>query len=217
MTCFPVASLGVALDAPSQEVEALVDVADPRLRLRQAQAHRREYRCHLVPQRFGVVAGASDHDHEIVRIADEAVGGQPLATALLRGAMRRPDRSSTRRRNDHRARTGRCWPAAVIGSRLGGAGDRVPLDAILGEDAGRGTPSPAPGRVCPRSVSHPAHQGRVVDLVEARRDIALEYPLVGAGGEAGGSRRSHPGLGVSGGSRNDTAGSPPRRSARAPA
>ena len=32
--------------------------------------------------------------------------------------------------------------------------------------------------------SHPAHQGRVVDLVEARRDVRLEHPLVVPGGRS---------------------------------
>ncbi len=50
-------SPGPALDAPPQEVEPLVDVADPRLGLRQAQAHRSKYRADLVPQRFGIVTG----------------------------------------------------------------------------------------------------------------------------------------------------------------
>jgi hypothetical protein len=65
------ASPATALDAPSQEVEPLVDVADPRLGLRQAQAHRGQHRRHLIPERFGVAAGAGDHDHEVVRVADQ--------------------------------------------------------------------------------------------------------------------------------------------------
>jgi hypothetical protein len=57
-------------------------VADPRLRLRQAQAHRREHACDLVAQRRGIVAGAADHDHEVIRVADEP--GQIAApTAML--------------------------------------------------------------------------------------------------------------------------------------
>ena len=57
----PVPRLRLPLDAEAEEVEALVDVADPRLLLRQAQAHRGEHRCHLVAQRLGVRAGAGDH------------------------------------------------------------------------------------------------------------------------------------------------------------
>ncbi len=56
---------GPALDARPQEVEPLVEVADPRLLFRQAQAHRSEHRGHFAPERFGVVAGAVDHDHEV--------------------------------------------------------------------------------------------------------------------------------------------------------
>ena len=55
------------------------------------------------------------------------------------------------------------------------------------------------------------------DLVEARRDVALDHPLVGVVDEHDGSRRSRPGPGVRGGTRSCTGGSPPRRSAPAPA
>src|ERR1700757_762428 len=71
------------LDAVSEEVETLVDVADPRLLLRQAQTHRSEHRAGLVPERFGVLAGAFDHHHEVVRVADQAIG-RTTSFAMLR-------------------------------------------------------------------------------------------------------------------------------------
>src|SRR5439155_2170003 len=71
------ASPGSPLDAVSEEVEPLVDMADPRLLLRQAQADRSEHLASLIPQRFGVLAGSFDHHHEVVRIADEAIGRDP--------------------------------------------------------------------------------------------------------------------------------------------
>jgi hypothetical protein len=67
---------------------------------------------------------------------------------------------------------------------LWGAGDGVPPGAILGQDAGLeerldqrqdalvGDPS-----------AHAVHQGRMVDLVEAGRDVPLQDPLIGAGGQ----------------------------------
>lgn len=58
------------------------DVTDPRLGFRQAQAHRGKYRADLVAERFGVVAGAVDHDHEVVRVSDEPHGRFPGAAAL---------------------------------------------------------------------------------------------------------------------------------------
>jgi hypothetical protein len=69
-------------------VEPLVDVADPRLLFRQAQAHRGEHRTDLIPERFGVVAGAADHDHEVVRVADELHDRAAGATVLDAGPFR---------------------------------------------------------------------------------------------------------------------------------
>ena len=67
---------------------------------------------------------------------------------------------------------------------LGCAGARVPLDAILGEDAGLEERLHQPqDALVPDSSSHPVHESGVVDLVEARRDVTLQHPLVGAGTE----------------------------------
>ena len=48
------ASFAVTLDAPPEEVEALVDVGDQGLLRRQAQTHRGQDRRDLLPQRLGV-------------------------------------------------------------------------------------------------------------------------------------------------------------------
>ncbi len=64
------------------------------------------------------------------------------------------------------------------------AGVARAVDLVLAQDPGleerldQGQDSLVPDP-CP----HPAHQGRVVDLVEARLDVALQDPLIGAGGE----------------------------------
>lgn len=83
---FPGASLLVPRDADSQEVEALVDVDDLCLLLGQAKAHRSEDRCDLFAQALGVGAGAVDHDHKGVRVADEAVGRESLAPSPMASA-----------------------------------------------------------------------------------------------------------------------------------
>jgi hypothetical protein len=82
----------VPLDAKSQEVEAFVNVGDLRLALRQAQAHRNQHRGHLGSQRLGVRLGSRHQHHEVVREADEAVGGEPVGAtpkALIPGRAHR--------------------------------------------------------------------------------------------------------------------------------
>ena len=67
---------------------------------------------------------------------------------------------------------------------LRGAGAGVLELPVLGEDPGF--------QECPDQAQHPlvgdarpdpVHQGRVADLVEARRDVALDHPLIGAAGQ----------------------------------
>jgi hypothetical protein len=72
----------------------------------------------------------------------------------------------------------------VRGSPLGGAGDRVPLGAILAEDAGlEERLHQGPDPLVPDSIPDPSQKSGVGDLVEARRDVALKHPLVGVGCE----------------------------------
>jgi site-specific DNA recombinase len=67
---------------------------------------------------------------------------------------------------------------------LRGAGDRRAVQAVLGEDPGpqERLHQTQDALICD-PISHPSHQGRVVDLVEARRDVGLKHPLVRARGE----------------------------------
>jgi hypothetical protein len=65
---------------------------------------------------------------------------------------------------------------------LRGAGVVVPLDPILAEDAGlEERLDQAQDALVPDPMSHPVHEGRVVDLVEACRDVAFQHPLIGVG------------------------------------
>ena len=98
---------------------------------------------------------------------------------------------------------------------LASSGERMPpcgvpvivsrMRAVLGEDAGlQERLDQRQDALVPDPIAHPAHQGRVVDLVEARRDVAPPAPTRSSvGGRSGGSRRSRPGLGASGGSRSE--------------
>jgi hypothetical protein len=67
---------------------------------------------------------------------------------------------------------------------LGRTGDRVPLDAVLGEDAGfeERLHQGEDASVCD-PFSQPANKRRVRDFVEAVFDVSLDHPLVGAGAE----------------------------------
>ncbi|WP_020496907.1 hypothetical protein [Sciscionella marina] len=83
----------MTLDAPTEEIEALVDMGNPRLGVRQAQTHRRQNRRHHIPHFFGVVTIAGDHDQEVVRLwgpVDYADRG----VMVLAGEVVRPGRSA---------------------------------------------------------------------------------------------------------------------------
>jgi site-specific DNA recombinase len=83
---------------------------------------------------------------------------------------------------------------------LWGAGDRLAGVALFGQDPGlEERLHPVQDSFVSDSFSHPAHQGGVVDLVEARRDVRLEHPLIvpGGGGQVVdlGDRVLQPGVG----------------------
>ncbi len=60
-----------------------------------------------------------------------------------------------------------------------GAGDRVPVDAILGEDARLQERLDQPqDAFVPDAFPHPRHEGGMRDLVEACGDVGLEHPVV---------------------------------------
>ena len=62
---------------------------------------------------------------------------------------------------------------------LGRAGDRVPVGAVLGEDPRlQERLHQGQDALVPDPMSHPVHQGRVVDRVEARLDVRLQHPAV---------------------------------------
>jgi hypothetical protein len=64
---------------------------------------------------------------------------------------------------------------------LGSAGDRVPLDAILTEDAGfEERLDQTQDTLVPDSGSEPVHETGMRDFVEARFDVTLDHPLIGA-------------------------------------
>jgi hypothetical protein len=72
----------------------------------------------------------------------------------------------------------------VRGFPLGGAGDRVPLGAVLAEDAGlEERLHQGQDPLVPDSIPDPSQESGVGDLVEARRDVTLQHPLVGVGCE----------------------------------
>jgi len=63
------------------------------------------------------------------------------------------------------------------------AGDRVLEARLLGQDPGPQKRLDERQHALVRdTLAHPAHQGRVVDAVEARLDVRLNYPLVVARG-----------------------------------
>ena len=70
------------------------------------------------------------------------------------------------------------------GCRPEGCRYGIPFDAILTEDAGlqerRHQRQHAP---VSDPSTHPAHQGPVVDLIEAGRDVRVDHPLIRAAGE----------------------------------
>jgi hypothetical protein len=62
---------------------------------------------------------------------------------------------------------------------LGCAGDRLAVTAVLTEDArSQERLHQTHNASVPDPITHPAYEGGVVDLVEARLDIRLEHPLV---------------------------------------
>jgi hypothetical protein len=64
------------------------------------------------------------------------------------------------------------------------AGDRVLEASLLGQDPGPQERLDERQHALVRdALAHPAHQGRVVDAVEARLDVRLEHPLIRAAGE----------------------------------
>jgi hypothetical protein len=156
---------------------------DHRLLLRQAQAHRRDHLGDLVPELFGVASGPVHHDHEIVRVADEAVGGEalvaPVAASLRVVTERLPGLGEVIVED----RQGDVGQQRRQDAALGCAHLRVPPHAVLGEDtcAEERLDQPHDATISD-PVPHPGQQRRVRDLVEARGDVTFEHPGVALGG-----------------------------------
>ena len=98
---------------------------------------------------------------------------------------------------------------------LASSGERMPpcgvpvlvslVDAVLGEDPGlEERLHQCQDAFVSDPSSDPAHQGGVVDGVEARLDVRVQHPLVARGCRGGGSRRSRPAPAASGGTRSET-------------
>jgi hypothetical protein len=80
--------LAVTLDAPAEEVQALVDGGDQRLGGRQAQAHRRQDRRDRIARLLGVLAVAGYQDQKVIRLCRvpgyaDLVGGRPGQSGVL--------------------------------------------------------------------------------------------------------------------------------------
>src|SRR5215217_7634262 len=67
------------------------------------------------------------------------------------------------------------WGVPVVESRMVPSSPRTP--------ACRNAFTTAKTRLVPDPRSHPVHQGRMVDHVEARLDVTFHHPLIRAGGE----------------------------------
>ena len=85
----------MALDAPPEEVQAIVDMGDQGLFLRQAKAHRGQDPGYLFPQLNGVRLGAMHGQAPVVRVPDQPVVGQTVTPPLGRCDLADPGTPGT--------------------------------------------------------------------------------------------------------------------------
>ncbi len=170
------------LDAVAEKHEALVDVGDVGLGLRQLQPHRRQDLRDLVAQVLGVGAVTVDGDDEVV-----GVTGQPVVRLAVLPSFLAPIRRCHRRR-PHRVEVLVEHAQRDVGQQrgqdaaLGCAGRGVFQSGVLGEHAGfEKRLDQRQHAFVADTLSHAVHQGRVVDRVEARRDVAFHDPGVSVG------------------------------------
>ena len=164
--------------AEPEEVEPLVDMADPALLDRQAQAHWCEHAAELRPERFGVRSGAGDHHDEIIRIADESIGRDAF-TAPLGARPARAERFPLAREVLVQHRQCDVGQQRREDPALRGAGVRGPVEPGLGKNPrGQERPDQTQHALVRDPRRDPIHQGTMVDLVKARRDVRLEHPFV---------------------------------------
>ena len=83
----------------------------------------------LIPERFGVAAGAVDHDHEVVRVADESHGRDP-GTSTLGASPLRAERFPLGGEVLVEDRQGDVGQQRREDAALGGAGDRLAVEAL---------------------------------------------------------------------------------------
>jgi hypothetical protein len=179
-----VAPPALALDAPAEEVDALVDVDHAGLLRSQRQPERREHLLGLRDQPLGVAPLASDADDEVVGVADESVG-RPAAAAdrvalvpLLAHRLPRPGEVLVQRGERDVSHQRRENPA------LGGASELLIEAALLGQDAGlQERLDERHDALVHDSPPHPIENGRVRERVETRLDVCLHDPLVRAARE----------------------------------
>jgi hypothetical protein len=125
----------VTLDAPAEEIKALVDVGDQGLLLRQAQAHRGQDPCDLLPEGFGVGLGAVHHQAPVVGEPDQPDVGQTATATLL--PFQLPSAGTPGVLGDELVQDGEGHIAEQRGENrtLGGTGVVLPQHAVLAEDA----------------------------------------------------------------------------------
>jgi len=87
----PAASLPVPFDSESEEVEAFVDVDHSGLVVVEAQPHGRQHRFNLGSSCLGVGSGSGYQHDEIVRVADQPVGGLSLGTPVAASLVVLPE------------------------------------------------------------------------------------------------------------------------------
>jgi hypothetical protein len=176
----------MALDVPPEEVQALVNVGDQGLLLRQAKAHRGQDPGDLLPQRFGVLAGAFDHQAPVVGIPDQPVRRLTLRAALGAGVV--AERGASRSLGDVLVQDRQGYVAQQRGQDrpLRTASVGLAQQAFLGEDAClQERLHQGQHALVSDSRPHPRHERGMRDFVEAGFDVALNHPLVVtiAGGE----------------------------------
>ena len=154
------------------------------LLLGQREAERCDHLLGGRDQLLGVAPLTSHADHKVIGVADESIG-RPAAAAdrvslmpLLAHRLPRPGVMLIQRRECDVSHQRRENPA------LRSARDRSLEGALLGQDPGlEERLDQRQDALVHDAPSHPVQNGRVRELIEARRDVGLQNPLIGAGAE----------------------------------
>ena len=173
----------LALDAPAEEVDALVDVRHVGLFRRQREPERTDRLFGLGDQRLGVLPVTSDTDDKVIGVADHpvvrlAVASSLGALSLIAHLLPCVGEVLVERRQRDIGHQGREDPA------LRGAGDLRLEDAVAVHDPGlQERLDERQDPLVGDPPSHPVQNGRVRELVKARRDVGLHDPLIRAARE----------------------------------